>query len=201
MRTLNQKKAHTEVNLDTGEMNRIITDEFKGYIDSEPDYIKIYVGTQLCLNSLDPNLAPIIIAFSPFMSYANDSQYTHMIMLSETVFEYVADYLKISYGRAKQMPRKLVDAGIFIPIMKRVEKDGIITQKKKRGQYFVNPWVVAKGSWKDIKKLRQEIDFVKGSSSYFIEDEIGNRKIQCNLPTNYQFTLEDYQNGLMGDYD
>lgn len=192
MKTLNKKNTRTEVNLETGEINRIITDEFKGYIDQEPDYIKIYIGTQLCLNKLDPNLAPIIIAFSPYMSYANDSQYTHMIMVNETVFEYVAQYLNISVSRARHLPQKLVESGIFIPILKRVEKDGIITTTKKRGQYFVNPWVVAKGSWKDIKQLQQNIDFVKGSSSYFIEDEIGGRKIQCNIPSNYQFSLADF---------
>lgn len=192
MKSLNQERTHTEINIETGEMKHIITDEFKGYIDQEPDYIKIYVGTQLCLNKLDPNLAPIIIAFSPFMTYANDSQYTHMIMTNETVFEAVSQYLNISLGRAKQHVKKLVDAGIFIPIYKRVEVNGIYSQKKKRGQYFVNPWVVAKGSWKDIKKLQQNIDFVKGASSYCIEDEMGERKVQCNLPANYQYRIEDF---------
>lgn len=191
-RALHKQQTHTEIDVQTGEMKRIVTDEFKGYIDQEPDYIKIYVGTQLCINKLDPKLAPIIIAFSPFMTYANDSHYTHMIMTNETVFESVAHYLNISKGRAKQHVKKLVDAGIFIPMYKRVEENGVVTTKKKRGQYFINPWVVAKGSWKDLKKLRQEIDFVKGSSSYCIQDEIGERKIQCNLPLNYQMTLEDY---------
>lgn len=194
-RSLNQQRTLTEFDPDTGEMKRIVYDEFKGYIDQEPDYVKIYVGTQLCLNNLDPNLAPLIIAFSPFMTYANDSQYTHMIMMNETVFEYASQYLKISLGRAKHHVKTLVDAGIFIPIWKREEKDGVVTTKKKRGQYFVNPWVVAKGSWKDIKKLQQSIDFVKGASSYCIQDELGERHIQCNLPTNYQYTLEDYQKG------
>ena len=191
-RTLNQKRDHIEVDLDTGEMKRIVYDDFKGYIDQEPDYVKIYVGTQLCLNKLDPGLAPIIIAFSPFLTYANDSQYTHMITINDTVFSYVSQYLKISYGHAKHHVKTLVDAGIFIPIYKRVEKDGVITSVKKRGQYFVNPWVIAKGSWKEIKKLQQSIDFVSGASSYCIEDELGQRRIQCNLPANYQFTLDDF---------
>lgn len=170
-KSLNQERTHTD-----------------GYSHREPDYIKIYIGTQLCLNNLDPRLAPIIIAFSPFMTYANNKQYTHMICMNSTVFESVASCLNISTGRAKQHVKKLVDAGIFIPIYKRVEKNGVITYKKRRAQYFVNPWVVAKGSWRNIKKLQQSIDYVTGSSSYCIENESEERKIQCNLPANCKIT-------------
>ena len=189
-RALNRQHTHTEIDLDTGEMNRIVEDEFKGYIDQEPDYIKIYVGTQLCLQKLDPNLAPYIIAFGPYMTYANDSQYTHMVHTDVTVRRGVARYLGVTDDRVKQIIKLLITNGIFIPIIDRVEQNGVITNKQRRGIYFVNPWVVAKGSWKDLKKLRQEIDFVKGSSSYYIEDELGERKVQVNLPNNYQFTLE-----------
>lgn len=188
---LRQEVTHTEIDTTTGELSRIVTDEFKGYVDQEPDYVKIYIGTQLSLRMLDSGLAPLVIAFCPFMTYANDSTYTHMIVMTDTVFESVSAYLGISKGRAKQHVRTLVDAGIFIPIYKRVEVDGVVTQKKRRGQYFVNPWVIAKGSWKDIKKLQQTVDFVSGATSYFIEDEIGERKIQVNLPTNYQYELND----------
>ena len=194
MAVLKQEHTRTEIDTSTGELRRIITDEYKGYIDREPDYIKIYIGTQLCLNRLDPTLAPIIVAFSPYMTYANDSQYTPMITVNETVFEAVSEYLGVSVSRARHHVKTLVDNGIFIPIYKLTEKNGVSTQKKKRGQYFVNPWVVAKGSWKDIKKLQQEIDFVRGSSSYVIEDEIGQRSIQCSLPVNYQMSLEDFTN-------
>lgn len=198
MRSLNRQTTHTEVDLDTGEMRRIVTDDFKGYIDQEPDYVKIYVGTQLCLNKLDHSLAPLVMAISPFMTYANDSQYTHMITINDSVIDYMAKYMDVTYQSAKHYTKRLVEAGILIPMYKRVETDGIITQKKKRGQYFVNPWVIAKGSWKDIKKLQQQIDFVKGAVSYCMEDELGERKIQVNLPDNYQFTIADYQKGLMG---
>ena len=44
---INRQDIHTEVNVETGEMRRIISDTHIGMIDSEPDYIKIYIGTQL----------------------------------------------------------------------------------------------------------------------------------------------------------
>lgn len=193
MKNYNRKHEHTEVDLTTGEVNYIVEDQWKGYVDQEPDYVKIYVGTQLCLNKLDPKLAPAIIAFSPFLTYANDSQYTHMVHTDAIVRKSVANYLNVTLSRVTQIIRDLVKSGIFIPIIDRVEKDGVITQKKRRGVYFVNPWVIAKGSWSDIKKLQQTINFVKGDTSYYIEDELGKRKINCALPSNYQMTLNDLE--------
>ena len=189
-----RKTAHTEIDIDTGEFRRIVTDETIGMTETEPDYIKIYIGTQLCLNNLDPSLAPYIIAFGPYMTYANDSQYQHMVHTNIDCREGVASVLGVTPKRVEQIIKTLVENGIFIPIIRRVESNGIITAKKRRGVYFVNPWVVAKGSWKDIKKLQQSIDFVKGESSYVISDEDGTRQIKCALPqTCRQMRLEDYE--------
>lgn len=191
---INRQDIHTEVNIDTGEMRRIVTDTHIGLIDSEPDYIKIYIGTQLCLNNLDPNLAPYIIAFGPYMTYANDSQYQHMVNTNSMVREGVAATLGVSDKRVEQIIKKLVDNGIFIPMYKRFKvSDGVFKEQRKRGMYFVNPWVVAKGKWSDIKTLQQKIDFVKGESSYLIADDDGARKIKCALPQKFhQYTLDDY---------
>ncbi len=187
-----KKTTHTEVNLDTGEFARIYTDECIGVTDQEPDYIKIYIGTQLCLNNLDPSLAPYIVAFGPFMTYANDTQYQHMVSTNMMCRQSVANTLGVSIKRVDQIIKLLVDSGIFIPVFYREEKDGILTSRKRRGIYFVNPWVVAKGSWRDIKKLQQSIDFVKGVSEYLISDELGTRQIKCALPQNtmQQLTLD-----------
>ena len=192
---INRQDIHTEVNVETGEMRRIISDTHIGMIDSEPDYIKIYIGTQLCLNNLDPNLAPYIIAFGPYMTYANDSQYQHMVNTNSMVREGVAATLGVSDKRVEQIIKKLVDNGIFIPMYRRVRMaDGIFKEQRKRGMYFVNPWVVAKGKWSDIKTLQQKIDFVKGESSYLISDDDGTRKIKCALPQKlyHQYNIEDY---------
>lgn len=190
---INRHDIHTEVDVETGEMRRIISDTHIGMVDTEPDYIKIYIGTQLCLNNLDPNLAPYIVAFGPHMTYANNSEYQHMVLTNEFVREDVAQTLQVTPKRVEQIIKKLVDNGIFIPIYRETEKNGVIKSVKKRGYYFVNPWVVGKGSWKDIKQLQQQIDFVKGESSYIITDEIGTRQIKCALPQSYkQLSLDDF---------
>ena len=192
---INRHDVHTELDAETGEFKRIITDQHIGLVDQEPDYIKIYIGTQLSLNNLDPSRAPYIIAFGPYMTYANDAQYQHMVQTSDLVREGVASTLGVSPKRVEQIIKKLIDSGIFIPIYRQTEKDGVITRQKKRGIYFVNPWVVGKGSWKDIKALQQTIDFVRGESSYFISDESGTRKITCSLPAAKYHQLEFDSNG------
>lgn len=191
-KTLNRQTTRTEVDVTTGELKRIITDEAIGYVDQEPDYIKIYIGTQLCLNNLDPALAPYILAFAPHMTYANDK---HMVRTGDLERMSVAKTLGVSDIRVKQIVKKLADNGIFIPIYAEKEKDGIVSRVKKRGVYFVNPYYAAKGAWKDVKELRQNIDFVRGTSSYVIGEAEGTRKIEATLPASYyQMSLEDYAN-------
>lgn len=191
---LARQTTHTELDVSTGEFRRIMTDETIGYVDKEPDYIKIYIGTQLCLLDMDPGLAPYIIAFGPWMTYANNESYQHMVQTHELAREGVAKALGVGTKRVEQIIKKLVDAGIFIPIYRETEKDGVVKRTRKRGFYFVNPWVVAKGSWSDIKKLQQNIDFVQGVSSYVIDEGTGQRKVQCQLPAGYhQMTLDELQ--------
>lgn len=191
-----KKTNRTEVNIETGELRHIVTENQIGVVETEPDYIKIYINTQLCLNNLDPSLAPYIIAFGPHMTYANDEHYKHMVMTNEFVREDVAKTLGVTPKRVEQIITKLIENGIFIPIYKETEQNGIIKQTKKRGFYFVNPWVVAKGKWSDIKQLQQNIDFVRGVSSYVITDSIGTQKIQCKLPEKIynQMRIEDFYN-------
>ncbi len=180
---ITQRTQRTEFDPNTGEIIRNITDEKTvGFVQSEPEYVKIYTGTQLCLLNLNPNLAPVIIAFSRFMTYANDETYPQMVACNELTKQGVADTLGVSTKRVDQLLKELVEAGIFIPIVREIEKDGVITRKKKRGMYFVSPWVVGKGSWHDIKKLQQSIDYTKGVTCYTINDELGSRKVNMSLP-------------------
>lgn len=187
-----RQTARTEMDVDTGEVRRVMSEEVVGFVDQEPDYIKVYVGTQLCLNNLDPSLAPVIIAFGKHMTFAN-SENKHIVRTDSITRKDVANEIGVSDARVKQLIQLLVKSGIFIPIIEESEVNGVIKTKKQRGVYFVNPWVIAKGSWKDIKQLRQQIDFVKGTTSYLIEDKHGTKEIKVGLPESFgkQLTLED----------
>ena len=190
--------ARTEFNTETGEIKRVLTEEQIGRVESEPEYIKMYINTQLTLQNIDLSLAPAIIAFGPYITYANNPEHQHMIRTDNFVREGVAAALGVSTKRVEQLIKELVEVGIFIPIeVRKVESDGIIKTTKRRGVYFVNPFIVAKGAWADIKKLRMAIDFCEGTSSYVIEDGTGARTIKCNgkyFRDYHQISMEEYMN-------
>lgn len=50
------------------------------------------------------------------------------------------------------------------------------TGKYRRGVYIVNPYIIAKGKWNDIKKFRTTFDYIEKT----IEPQIN------------QFDIEDY---------
>ena len=105
----------------------------------------------LVLNNADVALSAPLIAFGNHMTYANDKSlaFRHIVRTDSMVRADVAHRCGVSDEMVKKWVKKFVDAEIFIPI---VDKDG----KKKRGIYYVNPWVIGKGEWKDIKNLRGE---------------------------------------------
>ncbi len=175
------KKIHSETNatvvdLATGEMVREIR-ENTGYIGREPDYIKIYTDCMLVFNNMDVALSPFIVAFGRHMTYANTGNpaFRCTVRTDEMVRKDVAEYCGVSDIRVKQAVKALVDAEVFIPIQ--------INGKKKRGIYFVNPWVVGKGEWKDIKQLRGQFEFVTGTAGVLAIDEEGDRKVLMPLTT------------------
>ena len=171
---INTDYTRTEVDINTGEMRRVI-ESHAFSVETEPDYIKLYTGFQLLFNDLDPNLMPYIVAFGRYMGYANNDHYRLSIRTDRMVRKGVSEACGVSDSRVKKVIRKLIDSNIFIPY---VDSD---TGKKTRGIYFVNPWVMAKGEWKDIKQLRSQFEFVSGASSTVLIDEEGLQKIVVPL--------------------
>lgn len=152
-----------------GELERVI--EKSAYVGKEPDYVKIYTDCQLVFNNLDIGLSPYIIAFAKHMTFANDDnpQYRSIVYTNKYVREQVADVLNVSDRQVQRAIKNLVNSEIFIPIIKN--------GKQERGVYFVNPWVMAKGEWKDIKALRQSFEYVQGSNTICSLGEDGERRV------------------------
>lgn len=162
--------AHTEYDSTTGEVVRQVTENI-GFIGTEPDYIKVYTDCQLIFNHVNVALSPYIVAFGHYMTFANfeNPVFRCTIQTSQIVREAVAESLGVSDRQVKRAIADLVKSEIFIPI----EKNG----KRLRGVYFVNPWVIGKGEWKDIKALRSQFEYVSGASSVVAIGENGERKV------------------------
>lgn len=185
------KKIRSETNttvmdLDTGELVREIR-ENTGYVGREPDYIKIYTDCMLVFNNMDVALSPFIVAFGRHMTYANggNPNFRCTVRTDELVRKDVAEYCGVSDARVKQAIKALVDAEVFIPMQ--------INGKKKRGIYFVNPWVVGKGEWKDIKQLRGQFEFITGAAGVLAIDEDGSRKVIMPITKSAMKQLPGYE--------
>ena len=175
--------VHTEMNTETGEIVRQIT-ESNSYSGTEPDYIKIYTDCQLVFNHLNTALSPYIVAFGHYMTFANfeNPVFRCTIQTTQIIRDAVAESLGVSDRQVKRAIADLVKSEIFIPI----EKKG----KRIRGAYFVNPWVMSKGEWKDIKELRGQFEFVSGASAVLAIDENGERKVIMPLTQRKDGQLE-----------
>lgn len=119
----------------------------------EPDFIKLYLDTMLTFKKIKGISVDIIIAFSRYITYANNEDKQMQIILTKAVKEEIANELKIKMNMIDKYIKKCVDAGIFF-------------KTKYRATYTVNPFLIAKGEWKNIKSLRAEFNFNDGSWSY-----------------------------------
>lgn len=191
---MTKEYVHTEINAETGEILHQIT-ESNSYSGAEPDYIKIYTDCQLVFNHLDTALSPYIVAFGHYMTFANfeNPVFRCTIQTTQVIREAVAESLGVSDRQVKRAIADLVKSEVFIPI----EKKG----KRIRGVYFVNPWVMSKGEWKDIKQLRGQFEFVSGASSVLAIGEDGERKVIMPLTqkTNGQLELDTTVSNKKGE--
>lgn len=169
-----REETHTEFDSTTGELTRVLATE-NAYVGKEPDYVKIYTDCQLVFNHLDVALSPYIVAFGKWMTFANfeNPDYRCTVRTGEIERQDVAKCVGVSDSMVKKAIKQLIDSEVFIPIV----KDG----RRLRGIYFVNPWVMSKGEWKDIKRLRAEFEFVTGTNSVLAIESDGTRKVVVPL--------------------
>lgn len=135
--------------------------------EKEPDFIKLYLDCVCTFKGLNKALSPILVSFCSYMTWADSEHSKQLIWMNKLTKEAVASKLGIGVDRINKALRDIVDADIFRKI------SGV------RGCYEVNPYIIAKGKWSDIKGLRATFDFNKGT----IEPEISEA---------YQMEIEEY---------
>lgn len=134
----------TTFDSESGEITQSLqTKTVKG--DDEDDYIKIYkyLNTIFAFQHINQSLIPALIEISSYMTYADKGQ---TVVLYKSLKQSICDTLGIKMSRLNTIIKELKDADILRP-------------KEDRGVYAVNPFVIARGKWSDIKQLRTEFDF------------------------------------------
>lgn len=140
---------------------------------SEPDFIKLYIGCVFTVKGVKKGFNPIFIAFLEYMSYADsDGDYGgQLIYVNKAMKNAIAKKTGLSVTSVNMAITDFVKKGLF----KRVDV----------GTYQVNPNIVGRGDWKDIKNIRATFDF---ASKEIVADIVKNEEESMS---NHQEMLED----------
>lgn len=134
-------------------------------IPNEPEYVKIYkyVNTLFAFKGIKQSLTPFIIEISNHMTYAKEGQ---IVSLNKITKAKIADNMGVSIKRLDQVISEL--------------KSYDILRKIQNGVYSVNPYIVARGNWADIRKLQTHYDFMSGEMTTVanIKDKITGQEIR-----------------------
>jgi len=123
----------------------------------EPDYIKLYLDCLCTFKGLNKALSPVLVAFCYFMTWADSKHKNQVIFMNSYVKEQICEMTGLKIDRINKALKNIVDANIFIKI------------EGKRGVYNVNPWIIGKGDWNDIKELRANFNFMNGTIEPIVE--------------------------------
>lgn len=168
--TYEQITDDVKVDTYTGEIiGQQQTTEIKSIINkkipNEPDYVKIYkyVNTLFAFKGIKTSLTPFIIEISNHMTYAKEGQIVNLNKVTKTM---IAENMGVSIKRLDQVIAEL--------------KSYDILRKIQNGVYSVNPYIVARGAWADIRKLQMQYDFMTGEMTTVadIKDKITGQEIR-----------------------
>lgn len=144
--THNKKKITKEtirqtIDYETGEITHEV-EEKEAMVGNEPNYIKLYLDNITALNGLTKGSSDILFQLLKYMSYDN------LIILNPFIKQKIQEELGL-----KNM-QSLNNA-----ISKLTKRD--ILQNVGRGTYRANPFILGKGKWQDIKKIRLTVEIEK----------------------------------------
>lgn len=124
------------------------TNEVVKTVEKEPPFIKLYLNTMLEFQGIKNISVDILISFCNYITYANNKQME--IYFNKRNKEEIAKNHKMSVSMVNKYITKCIEANIFF-------------KTDCRGVYLVNPFLIAKGEWKNIKLLRTEFDYCNGT--------------------------------------
>lgn len=173
-KTLERIKTHFDSS--TGEITRE-TQQFVIKGQNEEDYIKVYYNTLLTFKGISTILTPVLLAMGEHMTYANSKQGGQRIKFDAYVKEAICYKCGMGQDRLNQLIRIMIENDVIRRIFKK-DKDGNPTEASYRGLYEVNPFIMGKGDWNDIKALRTDFNYVDGTAVTIYENDKAMKCIQ-----------------------
>jgi hypothetical protein len=126
------------------DMNGEITEETTSVsfnYGKEPDYIKVYLDNIVVLAEIQGWISKVLYELIKGVTYANKGQF---IIINSGYKRIVAENLGIKQQSVTNAVNQLSKKNILI--------------KKETGVFLLNPQFFGRGEWKDISKIRYEVE-------------------------------------------
>lgn len=108
-------------------------------VPKEPDFIKLYIKDVLYLKELPAGHNSILMALLKLSNYGN------IIILTRPIKKIISESTGLAETTINKAITELVRGDILI--------------RKDRALYVLNPFLFGRGHWKDIEKLRTEMNY------------------------------------------
>lgn len=132
--------SHTILDRDTGEVvNRTESRTFT--YGKEPDFIKVYLDNIMLLAEIPNWISKVLYELIKSVTYAEKG---HFIVVNPAYKRLIAEKLDMKVQTITNAINTLSKQNILI--------------KKDRGLFLLNPHYFGRGDWKDIAKIRYEIE-------------------------------------------
>ena len=124
------------------------TKETVAKTSAEPDFVKVYYETMLAFNQIHNVPVQFVLSLSKFIEWSNDGEPLY-VTLNKRAKLAIANDCQLS---PRHIARYIGSA----------RENGLLFKTEFRGVYEVNPFMIAKGKWDSIKRLRAQFDFNEG---------------------------------------
>lgn len=154
------KDLHSrEKNIAFYEQEQLIVDQVTGEVISatkktvskttaEPDFIKVYYETMMAFNQIHDIPVSFVLSLSKFIEWSNEGS-PLVVTLNKRSKTIIATDCDVNIRQVERY-------------IKASAENGLLFRTDYRGVYEVNPFMIAKGKWDSIKKLRSQFDYING---------------------------------------
>lgn len=115
---------------------------------AEPDFIKVYYETMMSFHQIHDVPVSFILSLSKFLEWTNEGK-PSTATLNKRAKIIISEDCNVDIRQIERYIKKSVE-------------NGLLFRTEFRGVYEVNPFMIAKGKWENIKQLRTQFDFVGG---------------------------------------
>lgn len=149
----------------TGEITHEVETAVRA-VEKEPNYVKLYLDQIVKLTEITGWTSNVLYELLGDSKYASDGQ---IIVVNSGYKEMVAEKL----GIKKQSVTNAINA---------LKKKDII-YKIKNGVFMLNPQIFGKGEWKDVKKLRYEVELSDVGTTITLKEKVIEKPASSEILT------------------